>query len=215
MTSINNEEILYTVSTIEMRDDMLNFILDYFIPDIPHYAYLNMDRDFFRTFYEPIMPEVCSNGVAIVAIESKSRSIVGVAANSVVQPTDPMQIDTQKFSEVKKKFALLLNKLRCNWLQRIPDCTKMFQIRILCVKPDYRGKQIGKKLVIESLTKGTEYGCNYVTTCAVTTKSQNLFRSLNFHPLNVIKHENYKENDQPIFPNFGDLDHVEWDVKRL
>uniref|UniRef100_A0A914PA76 N-acetyltransferase domain-containing protein n=1 Tax=Panagrolaimus davidi TaxID=227884 RepID=A0A914PA76_9BILA len=102
------------------------------------------------------------------------------------------------------KITVLMDEIKRNYSYFIPNCKKLFVLRILFVQPFFQGKGIATKLTKKSTEIARENGCDSIMATSSNVKSAHIFTKFGFQCVREIPYTSFQENGQTFLQSFGD-----------
>lgn len=210
------EPLSYRLAKIDDHGSIMEHLMNYFRTEEPLCQAIKATREDTYDIFNDMIRESLSKPISFICV-NQCEDIVGCRLNSLIDTSDrAANFDrVRKYNENISKIDTFLNLLGQGLERMLPEC-KILKFLIVSVRPDYQKKGIATRLIRMSMDKARELDCLYVCTLSVSSKSQALFKKLNFDTLKVIEHKNYlDENGSQIFVCGGDTTCGKLMVKKL
>ncbi|KAJ8919253.1 hypothetical protein NQ315_003836 [Exocentrus adspersus] len=160
------------------------------------------------------------DGLSVMAVDKDTEVIAGVALNGIAR-----QGDTERSLEEMKSidnvpyqriFGLLNSVNKEIDLFGKYNVDKIFELRILSVDSNYRGKGVAKELFSRSEIIAEEHGFKLMKVDATSLFTQKISESFGFHVEKSVKYGDYKDADgKKIYDTKSPHDYYKVMVKQL
>ncbi|XP_054263365.1 arylalkylamine N-acetyltransferase 1-like [Macrosteles quadrilineatus] len=142
--------------------------------------------------------------LSVMAIDKNTLEVCGVSLNGVCLPGD-IQKERDKLEKMtdekfKRIFTLLYDLNESLDLFSKYNADKIFDARILSVDSNYRGKGLGKGLIMQAVNVAREHDFKVIKGDATGMFSQKILISLGFELVHELKYADHvDENGDQIF----------------
>lgn len=144
-------------------------------------------------------------GLSVMAVDVKTGEIAGVALNGISRPGDVEKaleemasIDNLQFHRI---FGLLHNANKELDLFTKYDTDKIFELRILSVGSNFRGRGLAKELCVRSELIAEECGAKIIKVDATSLFTQKICESAGFKSIKDIRYHDFKDENGKIIYN--------------
>ena len=191
---------------------VLDFVTEHFVPHEPINAAIKLVEPGYRMPYFDSWLEsqlILEDTVTLVARDSQTGQMLGVCIlemeRTTIKPYSPDPTETGPSYSVcpeklKKIFAFL------DWIKEDLDIARDYgveewgDVMILACRSDRRTPGLGTELVRRGLEIMEDRGVKVITGTATSHFSARIFSKLGFTSLKECLYEDYKVDDQIIFP---------------
>ncbi|XP_045480542.1 arylalkylamine N-acetyltransferase 1-like [Harmonia axyridis] len=180
-------------------DEVLNYLRNHF-----HDEPLNVAVGLFKKgqtcqLLENYDMDTMRDGYSIIAIDPDTNKIAGAMLNAISSLGDPeLELERMKCIddiEFHRLMGLLLRHNSDAQLFRKYNVEKIFELRILSVDSDYRGRGLGQELVKRSEELAREHGFTVLKVDATSFFTQKILEKFGFETVKTVVYHDYRDAD--------------------
>ncbi|GMR55644.1 hypothetical protein PMAYCL1PPCAC_25839, partial [Pristionchus mayeri] len=175
--------------------DIHDFLLSDFLNSRALNAAIGLTReDAYDVYREYIKENI--NGTSVV-VRHENGEVVGVRLSGYEdRHGETAPYEHYSFGPILSQIAKIITKLNEGKWGLIPDdITRLFDIKLISVAERWRGRGIGKELLIFGLDAAREAGAGGAYAEAVSVVSQGLFAKNGYSVIREIVHEDWLDKD--------------------
>ncbi|XP_050299236.1 arylalkylamine N-acetyltransferase 1-like isoform X2 [Anthonomus grandis grandis] len=202
-TPVSPKEYDIVVTTASDKEDILNFLREFFFRDEPLNKYLDLinennprckDLEYFST-------KNIDNGLNLKAIHN--GKIIGVCLNDLLKrgylqdPPDEHEITDPKFSKIVRMLGKV--EVESDIFSKFPDSDTAMTTKILTVNNAYRGQGIAKELLNKTREMAKELGAGFMSVDCTSHFTALALKKLGFECIYTLRYADHKENGEVVF----------------
>ena len=191
MTQFADEGIQFEVIPAKRTEEVIQFIVDNFLPDEPVMRSLGIERNI---LFDAWIGEAMERGSSVMATDSTGK-MIGVRLSVVLDKSNWVKknMDRAIANLTPKKYWLLRDKKMYKWTKGLLnlnrelkwdvwdlfdelECRKILNDVCVCTSKESRVKGLGTELVKQGEALGKEKGCEYSINMVTGLYSGKIFR---------------------------------------
>ncbi|PAV61427.1 hypothetical protein WR25_01767 [Diploscapter pachys] len=218
--TMSEDELEYRFATSSNAEDVYSFLLNHFRTSEPITTSLGATEDDLRDFFRDLKDGGLQEKSPSILVYH-NEDLIAVCLNdlktSKKDPNRTYSLEIDPYKDYAKMIASgpypqhVANQLWAfittaeeNLPIMIPENSLIIKLDILCVRKDFQGRGIAKKLVQMTLQKAEDLHCNYVCTVGSAVASQGIFKKYGFKSLCEMPFFCFRENGKQVYENLSD-----------
>ncbi|KAF5302793.1 hypothetical protein FQA39_LY01973 [Lamprigera yunnana] len=145
------------------------------------------------------------DGLSLMAVDAKTGNIAGVALNGISRRGEVeeglKEVDASDHTEYRLIFGLLHNVNHDLKLFETYKVDQIFELRILSVASNYRGRGLAKELFMRSEIIAEEYGFKVIKVDATSLFTQKICENFGLKAVKSVVYKDFKDEKGKLLYN--------------
>ncbi|XP_028129560.1 arylalkylamine N-acetyltransferase 1 [Diabrotica virgifera virgifera] len=184
----------------EDRDDVIQFMRDYFMEDEPINTSINLitKEKPVNVPLEEYLVQGYDNGISTKAV--RNGKMIGVCINPILERNQ----EHEKVESDNKDFLTIYNFLvymdeHSDAFKHFPGVNKAITVSLVAVDSRCRGKGIAKDLMSRALIAGKQLGCGFMVVECSSHYTALAMKRMGFECIYTLPYKNYKVDGKIVF----------------